>query len=377
MGAVLSVASTMRETARIVVSSAVETRKAVVHSSDGAAASTSSLSSVASATEELASSVQEIARQVSDASRASQAAVASANSAQVTIQGLSQAAIEIDDIVAAISTIAQQTNLLALNATIEAARAGDAGKGFAVVASEVKQLAGQTAAATSGIRGQISAIQSAVAQAVGSVRMVCDAIGQVNSISTTIAAAVEQQGAATLEISGQVQRVTLQTHEATVKLVDVASMAEQNSELGDTLLTAADKVAQSSETLRNEIDVFLVSMRDESADRRRYERVPCGEAEAILLIGEHGARQTVRLHDISFSGAGMTSVSGSPVIGDPIMITLPQADTAVTGRIARLDESSGLVGIVFRQDSATQATVRSVVNRFTLPQQSGSSLLAA
>jgi methyl-accepting chemotaxis protein len=103
---------------------------------------------VATATEELASSVAEIGRQVGQSTKIAGQAVEEANRTNATIHGLSRAADKIGDVVKLISDIASQTNLLALNATIEAARAGDAGKGFAVVASEVKSLATETAKAT-------------------------------------------------------------------------------------------------------------------------------------------------------------------------------------------------------------------------------------
>ena len=107
--------------------------------------------SVASATEEMASSINEIGRQVADSNRIATEAVEQAGKTDARIAELSLAAGRIGDVTQLISTIAAQTNLLALNATIEAARAGDAGRGFAVVAQEVKALASQTAKATSEI----------------------------------------------------------------------------------------------------------------------------------------------------------------------------------------------------------------------------------
>ena len=121
-------------------------------------------------------------------------------------KALAEAAQKIGDVVGLIHDIAGQTNLLALNATIEAARAGEAGKGFAVVASEVKHLASQTAKATEEIRAQIAAIQARPADAVGAIRGIGGTIRQMNEIATTIAAAVEEQGAATAEISRKSHR---------------------------------------------------------------------------------------------------------------------------------------------------------------------------
>ena len=124
------------------------------------------MQSVASATEELTSSVTEISRQVQESARMASEAVDQARTTNDRVGELSKAAGRIGDVVELINTIAGQTNLLALNATIEAARAGEAGRGFAVVASEVKALAEQTAKATGEISQQISGIQSATQESV-------------------------------------------------------------------------------------------------------------------------------------------------------------------------------------------------------------------
>jgi methyl-accepting chemotaxis protein len=152
---------------------------------------------VATAAEELSVSVLEIGRQVEQSSNIADHAVVEADRTNTTVEGLSRTAQRIGEVVQLIETIAGQTNLLALNATIEAARAGDAGKGFAVVASEVKSLASQTAKATEEIRAQISEIQGATGQTVEAIRSIGTTIRQMSEIATTIASAVEEQGAAT------------------------------------------------------------------------------------------------------------------------------------------------------------------------------------
>ena len=121
------------------------------------------------------------------------------------MQGLAKSAGRIGEVVGLINTIAAQTNLLALNATIEAARAGEAGRGFAVVASEVKSLASQTAKATEEISEQIADIQKVAGDAIDAIKGIGSIIGEVNEVATAIAAAVQEQGAATQEITRSTQ----------------------------------------------------------------------------------------------------------------------------------------------------------------------------
>ncbi len=176
----------------------------------GSAASSSSQTStnvqaVASAAEELVSSVKEISRRVDEAAQITNKAVDQGRRTNDIVTGLAASADRIGQVVNLINTIASQTNLLALNATIEAARAGDAGKGFAVVATEVKALASQTAKATAEIAAQITTVQSGTNEAVAAIKEISDIIGTINDISTGIAAAVEQQGAVTQDISANMQ----------------------------------------------------------------------------------------------------------------------------------------------------------------------------
>jgi methyl-accepting chemotaxis protein len=176
---------------------------------------------VAAASEELAAAVAEITRQVAQASQVAARAVEQTESTGGIVRGLSEGAQRIGDVLRLISDIAGQTNLLALNATIEAARAGEAGKGFAVVASEVKGLAGQTARATEEIGQQISAIRTATNEAVAAMQAITQVVGEVNEVASTIAAAVEEQGAATREIAGASAGVARGT-EAAAAAVDRA-----------------------------------------------------------------------------------------------------------------------------------------------------------
>jgi methyl-accepting chemotaxis protein len=217
--------------------------------------------SVASATEELSSSVNEISRQVQESARMANEAVDQALHTNSRVSELSQAAARIGDVVELINTIAGQTNLLALNATIEAARAGEAGRGFAVVASEVKALAEQTAKATGDIGRQIADIQSATQDSVTAIKEISGTIGKLSEISSTIAAAVEEQGAATQEISRNVQQAALGTTQVSAHISDVKQGATETGSASAQVLSAAQSLSADSNRLKLEVGKFLDSVR--------------------------------------------------------------------------------------------------------------------
>ena len=216
---------------------------------------------VAAAAEELSKSIVEISSQVNKSSTISRQAVEEAKKTNEQITGLVEAADQIGAVVELINDIASQTNLLALNATIEAARAGDAGKGFAVVASEVGNLANQTAKATDQIAAQISEIQSATNVSVESIRGVTLTIGEINEIASSIAAAVEEQGAATQEIARNVEQAASGTQEVTANIQGVRTVADETGQGADQVLVASGDLSKQSDNLRVEVDNFLTDIR--------------------------------------------------------------------------------------------------------------------
>jgi methyl-accepting chemotaxis protein len=217
--------------------------------------------SVASATEEMSSSVNEISRQVQESARMAGEAVDQARTTNDRVGELSKAAARIGDVVELINTIAGQTNLLALNATIEAARAGEAGRGFAVVASEVKALAEQTAKATGEIGQQIAGIQSATQDSVNAIKEISGTIEKLSEISSTIAAAVEEQGAATQEISRNVQQAAHGTQQVSANITDVQRGASETGSASSQVLSAAKSLSGDSKRLKLEVGKFLNSVR--------------------------------------------------------------------------------------------------------------------
>jgi methyl-accepting chemotaxis protein len=234
--------------------------RAIVVAAASEEASTN-VQSVASASEELTASVNEISRQVQESSRVASDAVEQAQKTNNRVGELSKAAARIGDVVELINTIAGQTNLLALNATIEAARAGEAGRGFAVVASEVKALAEQTAKATGEIGQQITGIQSATQDSVGAIKEIGDTIGRMSEISSTIAAAVEEQGAATQEISRNIQQAAQGTLQVSSNIADVQRGASETGSASSQVLSAAQSLSIESSRLKLEVGKFLSSVR--------------------------------------------------------------------------------------------------------------------
>ncbi len=212
---------------------------------------------VAAAAEELAATVDEISRQVQHSSQIAQRAVGQAATTNQRVNDLSSSASRIGDVITLINSIAGQTNLLALNATIEAARAGEAGKGFAVVAQEVKQLAEQTAKATNEISEQISTMQAATSDAVTAIGEITETIDRMSEISGAIAAAVEQQGATTREISRNVMEAAKGTTEVACNITNVSRGANDTGSASGEVLASARRLSSDSSSLRSEVEAFI------------------------------------------------------------------------------------------------------------------------
>lgn len=212
---------------------------------------------VATASEELASSIGEIARQMAQSTEYAGEAARGAETSNEQVRGLADAVQRIGDVLGLISAIAEQTNLLALNATIEAARAGEAGKGFAVVANEVKSLANQTAKATDEITSQIADVQGATDGAVKSIAAITEVIGRISEYSAGVASAVEEQGAATEEIARNTDASSEAASEVHQNVDELKKASQDTGARATEVKSSAHTLAKELDTLREQVTVFL------------------------------------------------------------------------------------------------------------------------
>ena len=179
---------------------------------------------VAAAAEEMSATIAEIASNTEKTSSITETAVNQSQKASGQIHELGSAAQEVGKVTESITEISEQTNLLALNATIEAARAGDAGKGFAVVANEIKELAKQTAEATSEIKDKIGKIQEASKNSVADITEITGVIGEVSEMVSIVAVTVEEQASATQEIADNVSQASLGIQEVNENVAQASSV---------------------------------------------------------------------------------------------------------------------------------------------------------
>ena len=248
-------------TADTMSASAEETNRQAIAVAAAAEQASQNVQTVASAAEQLSTSIREITVQVTRSSDLSNRAVADGARTNELLAALASAADNIGTVVGLINDIANQTNLLALNATIEAARAGEAGKGFAVVANEVKQLATQTARATGDIKGQVTEMQTVTNGAIGVIKNVLSGVSDMNEICTLIAAAVEEQAAATREIARNVDQAAAGTREVALNISGVTAASTETGHAVVHVQQAAGNLNSQSAALQNEVGAFLRSIK--------------------------------------------------------------------------------------------------------------------
>lgn len=256
-----SMSGDLKTAANTLKTTAKETQTLATNVAQTSNDASASVQSVASGTEEMGSSVSEISRQVQESLKVANDAVKQADGANSRIADLSSAASRIGDVIKIINAIAEQTNLLALNATIEAARAGEAGKGFAVVAQEVKALAAQTAKATEEISAQINGMQATTDATVTAISEIGDTIGSISKIAAAISEAVDQQDAATREISRSIQMAASGSAEVAANIVRVNNGAEGTEQAATDVLHSAQSLAGENQQLQSGVDQFLKALR--------------------------------------------------------------------------------------------------------------------
>jgi ABC-type transporter Mla subunit MlaD len=293
---------------------------------------------VAGAAEEMAASIQEIATQVSYAGEITRTSVADSERSQAIIGSLAEEVGKIGEIATLISDIANQTNLLALNATIEAARAGDAGKGFAVVANEVKSLATQTARSTEEITTQIGKIQALTHEVVDAVTAIGGSIRRIDEVSSSIAAAMEEQSATTAEISRNVVETSAAAQEVSSLIASVSRDAAETGDQAGEVRRASTEVATSIQDLR-QVLVRVVRTSTKEADRRICARVDV-DAPCTVAIGPEV--YDGKLEDVSAGGA---AVLGLPAIPAGSLGTLRAAGMSLS--IEARTWEAGTLHVVF------------------------------
>lgn len=278
----------------------IELQKQVDFATESLNHTLNSIQTVAAATEELDASSQSIAGQVQSSEEIAQNAIEQSRRSQETVNSLETSAQEIASVVALVQNIASQTRLLALNATIEAARAGEAGKGFAVVAQEVKNLAAETEKAIDQVNMQSGQIREATERAVHEIEITNQLIQQMGESVGHISEAVEQQTAATTEISSSATSASDSTSHVDESMKDVSERNVSAQSMARKVSNISRNVIRDVSGLRGAMTMLLRT--SYAGNRRHSERVPLG---MTVTLQQNGAEFVGTTADLSLGGVSL------------------------------------------------------------------------
>jgi methyl-accepting chemotaxis protein len=270
-------------------SSARQTSEQMSLASGAGEETNTSVRLVASSAQQVGAGIRSVAQNAQEAAHVASTAVRVAGEANATIRKLGDSSEQIDNVIRAINSIAEQTNILALNAEIEAARAGEAGQGFAVVANEVKELAKETARATEDIGRQVSAIRADSRAAVAAISEIGSIIAQIATTQTAIASSVQEQSAATAEITRNMGEAARGTDEIAVTISSVARATESTSAAARETQRAASELAMMAVELQRTVAQFRFAMRARAGDGRPRRPFRYAPAQDLAAPGEERA----------------------------------------------------------------------------------------